>query len=110
MEDETVSEDMDDCISRDTKEKFNMVITQSAGHMNTEQHPFSLNESRINAQRQQMPSALSPEVNPVSILISTSESDQVKRLHQRCQLLEVYCKDLIHTNKVLDMENRLCIQ
>lgn len=46
---------------------------------------------------------------PVSILITSNESTQIKRLNERCQTLETYCKDLIKTNKILDLENRLAI-
>ena len=31
------------------------------------------------------------------------------KLVQRCAKLEEYCKDLLKTNKVLDMENKLAI-
>ena len=31
------------------------------------------------------------------------------RLVERCAKLEQYCKDLLKTNKVLDMENKLAI-
>ena len=51
-----------------------------------------------------------PNLQPVSILISNSESAQVKRLTERCNQLESYCRELIHTNRVLDVENRFCMQ
>ena len=46
---------------------------------------------------------------PVQLIVAGSESQQVQRLEARCRMLEGYCKELIKTNKVLDMENRLCI-
>jgi len=36
-------------------------------------------------------------------------SPETRRLKERCYKLEAYCKDLIKTNKVLDIENRLAI-
>ena len=32
-----------------------------------------------------------------------------EQLLQRCQTLEKYCRDLVQTNKVLDLENRVAI-
>jgi hypothetical protein len=40
---------------------------------------------------------------------SGSESSQVKRLVDRCQMLEGFCRELLQTNKVLDLENKICI-
>ena len=48
-------------------------------------------------------------VQPVSILITADTNTQTKYLNERCLQLESYCRDLIKTNKVLDMENKLCI-
>lgn len=30
-------------------------------------------------------------------------------MNERCEQLESYCKELLKTNKILDLENRLCI-
>ena len=46
---------------------------------------------------------------PVQILITSNDNQQIARLNDRCQQLEAYCRDLIKTNKLLDLENRLCI-
>ena len=48
-------------------------------------------------------------MRPVSILITADTNTQIKHLNERCIQLEAYCRDLIKTNKILDMENRLCI-
>ena len=46
---------------------------------------------------------------PVQLIVASSESEHVQRLQARNQMLEGFCKELMDTNKVLDMENRLCI-
>lgn len=46
---------------------------------------------------------------PVQILITSNDNQQIARLNERCQQLEAHCRDLIKTNKLLDLENRLCI-
>ena len=48
-------------------------------------------------------------MHPVSILITADTTTQVRYLNERCLQLEAYCRDLIKTNKILDMENKLCI-
>ena len=48
-------------------------------------------------------------MKPVQLIVASSESEQVQRLQARNQMLEGFCKELMDTNKVLDMENRLCI-
>lgn len=37
------------------------------------------------------------------------QGEELKKLSEKCNKLEKYCKDLIQANKVLDMENRLAI-
>lgn len=46
---------------------------------------------------------------PVQILITSNDNQQIARLNERCHQLEAHCRDLIKTNKLLDLENRLCI-
>lgn len=46
---------------------------------------------------------------PVQILITSNDNQQIARLNERCHQLELHCRDLIKTNKLLDLENRLCI-
>lgn len=58
------------------------------------------------------PNAMPPQQSPfIATLIvqNGTESSQVKRLVERCQMLEGFCRELLQTNKVLDLENRICI-
>lgn len=58
------------------------------------------------------PNTMQPQQSPFIgnlIVQSGSESSQVRRLVERCQMLEGFCRELLQTNKVLDLENRICI-
>ena len=77
-----------------------------------------LNEPPVRSRRSSSGQKGAPQVpedgndqraHPVSILITADTTTQARYLNERCLQLEAYCRDLIKTNKVLDMENKLCI-
>ena len=47
------------------------------------------------------------DLTPYNMESAQMQADD--KLVQRCARLESYCKDLISTNKILDMENKLAI-
>lgn len=91
-------------VSRDIPKTSQM---GSDSNQNQDFIEFPLNPNMYPAA--QPPQQQLPAFGVVNFLPQGNESTQVKKLTERCQMLEAFCKELLHTNKLLDLENKICI-